>query len=71
MNYQSKYNENKRLLAGYVPFLEECTSFDDKLKLSAEIGRLHEQNKQIEKMEYQHTKKDISDSVLAVNALLE
>ncbi|MEO2064467.1 MAG: hypothetical protein ABGW97_15905 [Christiangramia sp.] len=70
MTYQQKYRENKRLIEGYVSFLPECTSFDDQLKLSSEIGRLNDQNKQIEQMEYHHTKKDISDSKYEVNAIL-
>ena len=70
MTYQSKYRENECLLAGYVGFLEECASYDQKLKLSAEIGRLAAQNKQIETMEFAYTKTDISDYIINVNAVL-
>jgi len=70
MTYQSKYRENERLLAGYVGFLEECASYDQKLKLSAEIGRLSTQNKQIEKMEFATTKTDISLYELKIPACL-
>jgi hypothetical protein len=70
MTYQAKYNENKRLLQGYVAFLPECTTYEDILKLSTEIGRLNEQNKAIEKMGFAYTKKDISDYQLELNAVL-
>lgn len=70
MNYQSKYNENSRLLRLFVDFLPECTTYDDKLKLSSEIGRLNGQNKLIEKMGFATTKTDISDYSLEINALL-
>lgn len=70
MTYQTKYNENKRLLGLYVNFLPECTTYDDRLKLSTEIGRLNEQNKAIEKMGFAYTKKDISDYELELNAIL-
>jgi hypothetical protein len=70
MTYQAKYKENKRLLEAFVAYLEHCTSYEQKLKLSTEIGRLNEQNQQIEKMEFAHTKKDISDYTITVNAIL-
>ena len=70
MTYRQKLRENKRLLEGFVNFLPECTTYEQRLKLSSEIGRLNDQNKQIEQMEYQHTKKDISDSKLEINAML-
>jgi len=70
MTYQQKLRENNRLLENYVAFLPECTTYEQRLKLSSEIGRLNDQNKQIEQMEYQYTKKDISDSKINVNAML-
>ena len=70
MTFRNKYNENKRLLRGYVDFLPECTTYEDILKLSTEIGRLNEQNKAIEKMGFAYTKKDISDYELQLNAVL-
>lgn len=70
MTYAAKYRENRRLLENYVNFLEECTSFEQKLKLSSEIGRLSHQNRHIEKMKFAHTKKDISDYTIEVNAVL-
>lgn len=69
MTYEQKLRENKRLLERFVAFLSECTTYDERLKLSSEIGRLNDQNKQIEKMEYQETKKDMNDSILEVNAI--
>ncbi|MCH4824275.1 hypothetical protein ML462_13955 [Gramella lutea] len=69
MTYEQKLRENKRLLENYVAFLSECTTYEDRLKLSSEIGRLNDQNKQIEKMEYQYTKKDISDTKIETNAI--
>lgn len=71
MTYQQKYKENKKFLQLYVDFLPECTTYDERLKLSTEIGRLNEQNKQIEKMEFADTKKDISDYTIEVNAYYE
>lgn len=70
MTYRNKYNQNKRLLRLYVDFLPECTTYEDRLKLSTEIGRLNEQNKVIEKMGFAYTKKDISDYELELNAVL-
>ena len=70
MNYQSKYRENERLLEGYVAFLDECTTYDDKLKLSVEIGHLDSQKKQIAKMEYANTKSDISNYELKIPACI-
>ena len=58
------------MLKLYIDFLPECTTYDDKLKLSTEIGRLNEQNKAIEKMGFAYTKKDISDYNLQLNAVL-
>lgn len=70
MTYAAKYRENKRLLEAFVQYLEYCTTYEQKLKLSIEIGRLNEQNQQIEKMEFAATKKDISDYSIEVNAVL-
>ena len=70
MTFQTKYNENIRLLRLYVDFLPECTGYDDKLKLSSEIGRLNEQNKLIETMEYANTKMDISNYELKIPACI-
>lgn len=69
MTYEQKLRENKRLLESFVAFLSECTSYEQRLKLSSEIGRLNDQNKQIEKMEYQDTKKDISDYKVEVTCI--
>lgn len=70
MTYEQKLRENKRLLEQFVAFLGECSSYDERLKLSSEIGRLNDQNRQIEKMEYQEAKKDMMDSRLEVPAVM-
>ena len=70
MTYEAKYKENKRLLAAFVEYLEHCPTYEQKLKLSTEIGRLNRQNQRIEKMEFADTKKDISDYTVTVNAIL-
>lgn len=70
MTYQSKYRENERLLAGYVGFLEECTSYDQKLKLSSEIGRLNSENHQISKMEFATTQEQVINYSIDINAVL-
>jgi len=71
MTSQSKHHENKRLLKEYVSFLEECTTYDQKLKLSSEIGRLNSQNKRIEKMSFEDIQIDISNYTIEVNAQLK
>lgn len=70
MTFQQKYSQNKRLLQSYANYLEECTSLDDKIKLSTEIGRLSQQNKRIDKMPLEDTRRDINDYTIQVNALL-
>lgn len=70
MTFLQKHHENKKLINSYMAFLEECTGFESRLRLITEIGRLHEQNKAIEKMTYQDTKQDIHDYTITVNALL-
>lgn len=70
MTFQSKYRENKRLIERYVNYLEECTSFGQKLKLSGEIGRLSRQNEQINKMEYSETREEMHDYSIIENSSL-
>ena len=70
MTYASKYRQNKRLLAAYVNWLEHCTNYEQKLKLSTEIGRLNEQNRMIEHMAYFETQKEIIEYTIEVNAIL-
>lgn len=48
MNWRKKYKENSELLSNYLEFLNECTDYDQRLKLCTEIARLQSQNKEIE-----------------------
>lgn len=70
MTHQSKYSENKRLITAYAEYLDECTTLEDKIKLSGEIGRLTEQNKVISQMTFEESKKQNDDYFLQVPALL-
>lgn len=57
MTYADKHKENTRLIAGFLAFLSECSTYDQRLKLICEIARLHQQNKEIEQMKFQETQK--------------
>jgi hypothetical protein len=70
MTHQSKYNENKRFIEAYAAYLDECTSLDDKIKLSGEIGRLSAQNKRIGQMSFEESKREVHQYQIQVNALL-
>lgn len=70
MNHLHKYNENKRLLHNYVAFLDECKDYHSRLKLCAEIARLNQQNKAIEKMSFKDAKSKITEYIYYVNAIL-
>lgn len=68
MTFKSKYNENRRLLQGYVAYLDHCTTYEQKLKLSTEIGRLQTQNEHIKKMSVEDFEQDINDYHIIVNS---
>jgi hypothetical protein len=70
MTFQTKYNDNNRLLRGYVAYLDECTGFDEKLRLSSEIGKLKAENDQISKMEFSITQEEVINYSINVNAVL-
>lgn len=70
MTYVRKHKENTRLIAGYMAFLSECSTYDQRLKLISEIARLHHQNKQIEQMEYQEVKKEMLVYFIKINSEL-
>lgn len=70
MNYLRKHHENKRLLRNYVAFLNECTDHHSKIKLCAEITRLNQENKSIEKMPFEEARKEINTTVQYVNSLI-
>lgn len=62
MTWKQKYNENKKLIKLYDDFLVAVSvSFDDRLKLVTEIGRLNEQNKMIEQMPVARFHQDTND----------
>lgn len=61
MNWRKKHKENTQLLRRYLDFLNECTDYDQRLKLCTEIARLQSQNKEIELMTYSRTAQDIND----------
>lgn len=70
MTYARKHKENTRLIAGYMAFLSECSTYDQRLKLISEIARLHHQNQQIKQMEYQEVQKPITDYFIKINSTL-
>jgi len=54
----------------YAAYLEECTNLESTIKLSTEIGRLNEQNKVIDKMNFEAVKLDIHDYQIEVPGVL-
>lgn len=52
-----------------MAYLEECTTFEQRLNLSAEIGRLHDQNKAIDRMPFTDLKEDIHDYTIQVKSI--
>lgn len=70
MTYQSKYRENNHFIKRYMDFLPEVDNYDDRLKLIVEIARLQEQNKAIDKMTYEESKRPIHQYTLKTTALL-
>lgn len=52
MNFQKKYRQNKDLIQRYADFLPYCTTLEQRVNLSCEIGRLQLQNDQISQMTY-------------------
>lgn len=50
-----------------MAFLPECRKYDDRLKLITEIGRLHNQNKQINMMSVKQFLQDMGDHIIQMN----
>lgn len=50
MNFQKKYRQNRDLIQRYAEFLPFCTTLEQRIKLSCEIGKLQEHNDQISQM---------------------
>lgn len=70
MTHAKKHKENTKLLANYVAFLDECTDYDQRLKLCTEIARLNTQNNAIDKMSFEQAKQDSYEYTIEVNAIL-
>lgn len=70
MTFLKKHRNNAKQIQLYMSFLEEVKDFDSRLKLITEIGRLHTQNKQIDKMSYEETKRNINDYTIEITAIL-
>jgi len=51
-----------------MAFLEECGNYDDRLKLIAEIARLHRQNEAIHKMTLEDAKQDSNDYTIRIGS---
>lgn len=67
MTWEEKFSENKILIALYDAFLPECSTYESRIDLMTEIGRLHTQNKRIEKMSVIQFKNDSHDHVIQMN----
>jgi len=70
MTYRSKYRQNKKLIQAFAEFLDECTTIEQKIKISGEIGRLQAQNESIKRMPMEETEKEIIDYEIKVTVLL-
>lgn len=70
MTYQTKYKENKRLIQLFAEYLDECKTIDEKIKISAEIGRLTAENNRIGQMPLEETKEQYHYGILQVTAIL-
>lgn len=68
MTHAAKYRQNKRLLQGYVEYLEHCTTYEQRLKLSTEIGRLQSQNEAIKQMSVQDYEQQAHDYQIVMNS---
>ena len=59
MNWKQKHSENSKCITRYMASLEhEQLTYDQRLKLVTEIGRLNMQNQSIEKMSVSDFHKD-------------
>lgn len=70
MKWTAKHKENTKLLANYVAFLDECTDYDQRLKLCTEIARLNAQNNAIDKMSFEQAKQDTHEYTIEVKAII-
>jgi len=69
MTYKQKLKENTMLIALFDSYLMKIEhSFDDRLKLTTEIGRLNTQNQEILNQKISEFNNDINDYTIDVNS---
>lgn len=65
MTFKQKYRENQKLIILYNDFLKkEPLDFNNRLQLIAEIGRLYNQNLQIQDMPVKDFESDTLDYII-------